>query len=242
MRERQVARFAAEIRNGTFRLSSDAILLVKGRLANGQHRLAAVVEANKSAQFIVMRTNDEQLYKVIDSGASRTIADVLGRADYSVSVASSTRLICLYDLDLLFPSGTYKPILGGNSGRKPITRSIQVEYAQKHYPELAEQCALIHSLYLKTRICPISIAVSLLHIASRQYPKEAKQFIQNVFTGESADAAKDFRDRMIRQMGSRVRQRQEYVFALLIKCWRSFLKGTRPGSLKIAEGEEFPEI
>src|ERR1017187_1807933 len=75
-RDGYIDSLALEMKEGRWRLSCDAILLVKGRLANGQHRLCAVIKSNVSCPFIVMETNDDELYKVIDAGQKRTIGDV----------------------------------------------------------------------------------------------------------------------------------------------------------------------
>lgn len=232
-----VSRLATEIKNGRFKLTSDAVVLVKGRLANGQHRLSAVVEAGKSAQFIVMRSNDDELYKVIDCGVCRSVADVLGCVPYSKAITATARLVLAYDMHLVSPSGPNQ-----SKVRVPLTRSVILEYIEKHREQLSEQSSFTYSLYPKSRICSTTVTTALLHIAGRKHQEKAKEFITNVYQGESLDASKDFRDRMIRQMGTKSRLRQEYVFALLIKSWKSFKNGTRPGTLRMAEGEDFPEI
>lgn len=236
IRENHVHRLAAEIKTGNFRLTSDAIVLLKGRLANGQHRLSGVVMADKSAQFIVMRTTDEELYKVIDSGQNRTVADVLGPIIYAKSLAAATRTIVIYDQHGLTVAGE------NISNGRVITRSSILDYIARHQVELTEQAAYVHKLYGETRIVSCTIATAFLHIASREKPVKAREFITHVYDGSVIDASKDFRDRMIKEMGSKHRLRQSYVMALLIKAWRSYLNGTRPGSLKMSEGEIYPEI
>lgn len=232
-----VLRLASEIKSGKFRLTSDAVVLLKGRLANGQHRLSAIVQAGKSAQFIVMRSNDDELYKVIDCGMKRTVADVLGLMPYSKAIASAARLVLTYDRSLLGRSGE-----NFNGEKNQVTRSQILEYIYANQAKLTEESAFTYHHYPKSRILGTTVATAFLHIASRKFPEQAKAFIEHVYTGEAADASIDFRDRMIRQMGTKSRLRQAYVFALLIKAWKSYKNGTRPGTLKMAEGEEFPEI
>lgn len=237
IRETHVARLAAEIKNGKFRLTSDAIVLIKGRLGNGQHRLSAVVNSEKSAQFIVMRTSDDELYKVIDSGQTRTVADVLFMP-YAKAIGAVTRTILGYDRHALSSSGDGANVANGSI----ITRSNILDYIANHQEELQEQIAYIYKLYGETRIFRITVAAAFLHIASRKHPQKAREFITQVYDGSANNASKDFRDRMIKLMGAKFRPRQNYIFGLLIKCWRSYLNGTRPVSLKMAEGEVFPEI
>jgi hypothetical protein len=74
VRQQRVKSLTDDMRNGRFRLTCDAIVLVNGKLANGQHRMWAVVESDTPQPFILMRTDDEELYKVIDCGATRSVA------------------------------------------------------------------------------------------------------------------------------------------------------------------------
>jgi len=48
-----------------------------GRLVDGQHRLEAVVKANKPIAFLVIRGLDPEVFKTIDTGKKRSAGDVL---------------------------------------------------------------------------------------------------------------------------------------------------------------------
>jgi hypothetical protein len=88
--------FAAEILAGRWKLTTDAAgLREDGRLANGQHRLLAMVEAGKvnpnlslPMYFCVGITEDE--FRVIDTGIKRSAADALM---ISMTVAADAALI-----------------------------------------------------------------------------------------------------------------------------------------------------
>lgn len=77
IRTGHVERLADDMLKNRFRLTPDAILRVKGRLANGQHRLEAVVRSKMPQYFLVMESEDEELYKVLDAGIRRTLGDSL---------------------------------------------------------------------------------------------------------------------------------------------------------------------
>lgn len=237
LRPGNVSQLMSEMNRGAFRLSCDAICLLKGRLANGQHRLEAVVKSGKSAPFIVLRTNDEEIYKITDAGRPRTIGDGLVGTNYASLVSSTARLVLAYDFGLINHSG-----YNMNTKEKPITRSVIFEYIETHREKLKEQSRLVFGLYSKTKIVGTTITVAFLHIASRTNEEKAKAFITNVYLGEMIDASKDFRDRMIKQSNTRSRLRQAHVFGLLIKAWNSYENGTRPGTLVFKDTEEFPEI
>lgn len=237
LRPGNVSQLASEMNRGAFRLSCDAICLVKGRLANGQHRLEAVIRSGKSAPFIILRTNDEEIYKITDAGRPRSVGDGLVGTSHASLIASAARLVLAYDFGIIGHSG-----YNMNTKEKSITRSGIFDYIQQNREKLAEQSKFVFSLYLKTGVVGTTITTAFLHIASRLDEEKARAFIANVYLGESIDASKDFRDRMIKHSNTRSRLRQAHVFGLLIKAWNSYKNGTRPGLLQFKDTEEFPEI
>jgi hypothetical protein len=235
VRDSHVDKLAHDIREGRFRLSPDCILLVKGKLANGQHRLSAVVAAGLSCEFIVMRTDDEDLYKVIDSGIKRTEADCFAKLDYAKCSASIARLCVQYDKGALTPLGTDRNVI--------ISRSDIIDYMESHMQELAEQSAKCQSLYRQKPVVPISLAGAMLHIGSRKDKAMADEFITAVYTGSTRDdSAFDVRERIMRNNASKAKLPRSYILGLLIKAFKSYTSGSRPGVLKLVDGERFPTV
>lgn len=223
-----------DMKEGRWVLNPDAILLVKGKLANGQHRMAALMEAKMTLPFIVMESKDDQLYKVLDSGIKRTAADVIG-GRYEKVLASIARIVCHYDKGALYLKGT------GREGS--VTRSDIVDYAMDNREALEAHAAIVSKLYDQKRIISCAQGGFLLHIFSRKNPEQAKAFIEAVYLGHSRDdAAFDFRERLIKNSASTSKLKFTYLLALGFKSFKSYLKGTRPGVLKMAEGESFPTL
>src|SRR5262249_3066572 len=140
LREGHVIRLATEMEQGNFRLSPDCILIVKGKLANGQHRLHAVILCGKAMPFIVMRSNDEDLYKVLDCGIARTAADALVHTANATTVAAVANLVLQYDIQALTLSGANR------DKANRITRSHVVDYVEEHSERLGIQVAEVLSL------------------------------------------------------------------------------------------------
>lgn len=193
-------RLAQEMRNGKFRLTSDSIVLLKGRLANGQHRLTAITESGQSCKFIVMRSDDDELFKVIDCGRMRSVADVIVNIPHAKVVAPVARLVIAYDRKLLGASGE-----NTNKVKKQPVRSDIFNYIEKHCLVLSDQASFVCSHYDKSRIVGATVATALLHIASRKNEDIARTFIEHIYGGEVVDASIDFRDRMIKQLGTKSR-------------------------------------
>lgn len=247
LREYAIKQLAKEMRMGRFRLSSDAILFVRGSLANGQHRLMAVIQSALAQLFIVMRTSDKKVYDVIDCGLSRSIGDVLNqdRISYSKVIASISRLVVLYDKRLLTRQGHswIRPEKNGEY-REMWTRGDTIEYARSHQDSLMKTSKFVVELYDKKRILTKSMAGALIEITSRKYPGKGEEFIEKIFNGTSSDdAAFDMRERLIRMSIERIhRPARSYIFGLLIKSFKAYIHGDRIETLKIGEREEYPKI
>lgn len=92
--------FAREIRNGEWRFNGEAIKFGKdGRLLDGQHRLLAVIAADKPLTTLVIRGLEDETQQTMDSGKTRTLGDVLtlrGEKN-STQLASLARAVYLAD-------------------------------------------------------------------------------------------------------------------------------------------------
>lgn len=92
--------FAREMRNGEWRFNGEAIKFGKdGRLLDGQHRLLAVIAADKPLTTLVIRGLEDETQQTMDSGKTRTLGDVLtlrGEKN-STQLASLARAVYLAD-------------------------------------------------------------------------------------------------------------------------------------------------
>lgn len=237
--ERHVTRLSCEMKDGKWKLSNDCMVILKGKLANAQHRLRAQIKSGQTCRYIVLESNDDDLYKIIDGGKPRTAGDVLG-GDYAAELASVGRLIMEYDLGSLSVSGH-----GGNTDGQCRRRTI-VDFCEENRQQLTKLLTFCHMLYsAKGNFLPTSLATAAAFIGIRDTHKEqlVMDFITHVFDGESRnDAAFDLRDRCIKNYMSKAKLPRLHIFALFIKALRSYLNGTRPGALRMQEGEAFPRV
>lgn len=78
VRSRRVDQYAKQIKNGQWQVTGEAIKVAKdGTLLDGQHRLLAVIKAGIPAEFFVVDGLDPEVFKVLDSGLSRSSGDAL---------------------------------------------------------------------------------------------------------------------------------------------------------------------
>jgi hypothetical protein len=239
IRSGHVARLAKDMRNNDFRVSPDAILRVKGKLANGQHRLTAVVECGKAQSFLVLESNDEELYKVVDCGLRRRVGDALIGTPYSNQIASAARWVRAYDLDVIVRSQ-------GGTGNMlaEVTQTELINYCLENQMVLVEAIQFCHPIYDKTRLMPLSLA-GALHVIANQHNKgiQVEDFLREVFIGGGKQsAATDLRNRLTLNKGTVSKMPSGYIFGISLKAFRSFCQGSRPGVLKWIKGEEFPKL
>jgi len=84
----QVKLLSMQMRAGKFTLTTDAIGISRtGRLVNGQHRLAAVVDSGVPCLMLVAEGLDDESYEYIDRGTPRKIADAMREDPMIVTVA-----------------------------------------------------------------------------------------------------------------------------------------------------------
>lgn len=235
-----VNRLAADMEAGRFKVSPDAILRIKGKLANGQHRLTAVVQSGKPQTFLVLESNDEELYKVIDAGLRRTVSDGLIGIMHSKSIPSISRWVKAYENKTLRPS--HRTGHDSSDHAKP-TQIELIDYCIGNREILVEAASFVNPMYEKVSLLPLSIGGAVYTIAaSRGLSEKARAFLHQVYIDGGNSAAGDLRNRLILNRGSKARLNLGYIFGITIKAFKSFCNGSRPGVLKWAKDEEFPTI
>lgn len=126
IRPRRVKQYANALRNDRWHLSGEPIIYSKdGRLLNGQHRLRAVIEADKPMTTVVVRGVEDDAFTVMDSGASRTLGDVFRGAGHKSSnqMAANARMVMQYMAGKQLRDHDY---------RQALSREEVLEYFEKN--------------------------------------------------------------------------------------------------------------
>lgn len=97
LRQRTVAKYAGDMRDGHWPLTSEAITFGRsGRLLSGQHRLMAVTEYGGPVHMLISVGWPDDVINVIDRGIGRTNADALritGLPNGALAAAAVARVI-----------------------------------------------------------------------------------------------------------------------------------------------------
>lgn len=241
LREKHVNRLCSDMIHGNFKLGPDAILRVKGKLANGQHRLTALVRVGKAQTFIVMESNDEELYKIVDAGLKRTAADSLISLPYATKLPPIAKWVQTYEAGMLSHGAREGGALPGDTA---MTQLDIINYCSEHSELLSEAAQFCADLYNQSRLLPLSIGASLYVIAAKsgKHLEKTKEFLVKVYVNGGGDAAGDFRNRLTANRSGRARLAPGYIFGIGVKALKSYLQGTRPGVLRWVDKEDLPVI
>lgn len=93
-----ISTYATSMKQGKWILSHQGIAFDKaGRLVDGQHRLSAIIMANTPVDMLVTTDASDELFKVVDNGAKRSIADNT-RLDRRLAESCSFMLRVVYGI------------------------------------------------------------------------------------------------------------------------------------------------
>lgn len=120
---------------------SDPIIISdSGKLLNGQHRCAAIIESGKSVKIWVKYGAPEDLYKVLDDGKKRSVGDVISGKNRNVLAAISSFAVCVENG--ISPIGSTLQGLVKASGKDKGTNPSKEASLNKYYEneDFFERC------------------------------------------------------------------------------------------------------
>lgn len=224
IRQTQVKKLATDILEGRWKLTSQAISIdIDGVLIDGQHRLAAVVQAGKTVQMLFATDCEPDTFDVIDTGLGRTAADVVGLAGGKRAsiIAAGIKTTTLYK--------EHPERIWTNQISATHTRINQV-YGQA--PAFYDNIALTTDKIRKTcnRINPTSIFVLLVLACEAGYSTDhMSDFFTKLSTGENLQKGCPilcYRQALFNGLKPPVnRNLQQYSVACIIKCFNYYQQG-----------------
>lgn len=239
VRQRQVDTFAGAIERGEWLLNGDAIRFdINGRLIDGQHRLLAVVKADKPIETLVVHGLAPETQETIDAGARRSFADVLKlRGESSAPLlAAVTRLHWRYvhqQSDLM------------NRLNMPTTQQLlhhlemndHLREATRRSTNLLSAIKGLGSVYG----CSIAIFMEL------GAEDDLDFFMERLATGTELSGTSPIyhlRQFLLRQVERREKLSQEVQLAHWLKAWNAYRDGRQMELLIFRSGgktaERFP--
>lgn len=238
---------ADQMKAGKWILNGEAIILDdEGQLIDGQHRLWAVVNSGVTITTMVTRGADRKGFATIDTGAARTLANVLGIVGekYAAAVAAALSWTYRHDLGKMFTSA------------KTVGFSHQIGLTLiKKYPEIRNSAEEVNRISAKSPVLKgmsQSILIFLHHRFSAHAREKATEFFEtlgDIRFDAPGTPTRTLRDQLLRKMnevksghgGSKIAPLE--VMAFFIKAWDDFLAGRKPqrGFYQWRRAGQYPE-
>ncbi len=229
-----MSNLAAAITRGEWQLNGDAIRVsVSGRLLDGQHRCAAVVQSGQSIPAILVTGLSDDVFATIDRGVGRSTGDVLsirGDANY-INLAAITRMLHIYRR-----SGSP---YNGNPDNAPT--SLQQLALVDEHPELHDSARWASSHKWSRRLLTPSFAGFCHFVFTKKDRAAAASFFAGLETGVGLEAGSPvllLRTRLLESQAGKEKLSPLYKAALVFKAFRLHCDGASLKSLRVrTEGD-----
>jgi hypothetical protein len=168
-----VEQLAGIIERGEWRVTHQGIALDKtGKLLDGQHRLLAIIRANKAVDMLVTTGLDAATFGVIDCGRVRSFSDRIKLVDDERENIAACRIVRAY----VFVTST--------RGRLPTVDML--DYA---YDEMPEAFSAVSSAFRKNikKITRGGVGAALA-VYIHKHKVNGRAFLQSLCSGEDLEA------------------------------------------------------
>jgi hypothetical protein len=208
----------------------------KGILVDGQHRMAACVQAGVPFESVVVRGVEDVIHQ--DTGSRRLANQLIGKKldlKRSAMVTAVARMLIVETL-----TGSVIRTAGGD--HQPNTEDL-LNFVKAHRKQLDRSCFVGD----KCRHFAIPAALAFVHYGAStvtKLPEEADQFFLGMAEGEvkPGSPAHITLKRMTKAKltgGSWAMKRLDEV-ALLIKSWNAHMLGERPKQIVLRKNQDLP--
>lgn len=229
-----IATYARDMLNDNWRLTHQSIAFDdEGRLLDGQHRLAAVVEADVPVDFTVQRGWDRETFSVVDTGFKRAASHFIDAPNSALMAAAARILATIKD--------------GGPPGVVSARATPQDVLAAFHeWPELIEMRTNVERVYEDTRISKTLHLVVLAQAQRSRYADAIPAWADGLASGvdlSDKDPRRLLRQRWMRELrylNSSMGRGTGY--ALIVKAWNAFATEAEIQHLRSRGIEELPRI
>ena len=238
-----VRSFAEAMRRGDWKVTHQGIAFdTRGVLVDGQHRLAAVAEADRSVEMTVFTDVPDETFDVLDTGKRRNAADTLAieGEKSTVVLASMLRIVWLYH---------YRPE-GAWSGRAAQVSNHQILQVLDEHPGIRDFLVLGDRIATETGMIKTAAGAASYLVDQANTSVDLDAWFEGISEGAGlvkSDPRLRFRNTMLRmardQAGQTQRRRNTREHVLLyLKAFNAWAAGETVGQLRAQPNEPLPAI
>jgi hypothetical protein len=220
IRYRLVDRYARDMAAGNWKMNGSTVVMNGRTLIDGQHRLAACVQADAPFQTVLITGAQQSAMDSIDTGAKRTVSDVLriNNIDNAPMVASIANLGLRWDTGLL------------TERRFIMPSTAEVLAWIDANPQVHQAVELVWASRLRPLRAPISaMGVACVKAIQHRMGDEFGEFTDNLISGEgltAGDPVYALRTWMLRQASGAARRfNADIGLAYIVKAWNADVEG-----------------
>lgn len=228
----RVDRYARDMEAGRWKQNGASLVFnCDGTLLDGQHRLAAVVQSNRSVQLLVVRNADKDSLETIDDVRPRSVGDLLAlRGEtYSCALAAALRLL-------------WRHRQGGitDTSHSPSNSERLALYDEEPQVRASLDLVAQDGEWWVGRV-PMGFMAFFHYGASQVHPRKAREFVLALRDGaglKKGTAVYELRrwfDLNTAQAAAR-RVKGMGVWYLVFRAWHHHLRGTAPKIQKQPQG------
>lgn len=229
----RVLHYARQILSGLWQMNGETIIFdPDGMMLNGQHRCAAVIEAGKSIQVLVVYGIQTSAFTTMDQTNVRTAGQVMEMK--GLSYATLRASICKHMWHWETTNGKHAIV-----GRKVSPDELLL--VQEYYPEEVNLAVL----WAHTARRELPIGGGLLGLGfilfKRARPRKADEFLQILSDGLTTvkgHPARTFRIRIIKDKMKDKMMPAPAIWSAMIRCWNAYEKGETLKTISISRNAE----
>lgn len=218
--EKGILRYSRAMQRG-WKMTGEPIIFSKsGRLLNGQHRLMACVRSGAPFETLVVFGIDDDAFKFMDTGVSRTAGHIFGIEDIpnAMQAAAIARLLFGYKA-----SSTW-------DGRSPDVENDTLLSFYYQHPRIQDSLHAARKLY-SDRLMPYRWAGLCHYVCAEKNRADADRFFEQVATGigfsNKNSPAYKLRSKLLASARSSSEKLNEITIgAYTIKAWNAHRSGS----------------
>lgn len=228
-----VAHLAGQMTRGEWMYTGDPLRIdVTGRLIDGQHRLHAVIKSGVEITFDVIRGLPVEAQDVIDTGAKRSVADLLTLADHpnATTLAAAARVLFSYrDGGLVHAMSSVPP------SRAPS--HLQLRELVDNTPLLADGVRAAMRM-AKTCRLPSGAAGAAWTVLAEMDTERATSFYDAVFHLDGSAAVSVLVRRVMADRAQKTRYEPATTLFYVFRSWNAWITGEPITKLLLGSGDK----
>lgn len=244
VRTKKVNLFAYDMTVGKWKAETGEAIKIsrEGYLLDGQHRLLAIIQSNKSIPLLIISDLDDSIMDVLDTGTPRNAGDV-----FRFNGIKNDRWLSTMIKSYLLLNGGFKNAAVSSQECYLTNTDILNEYYKREsfWNEAFKFCQSWYNSFGKVLSPSILGGVyGILYNINAQHSVEFMDFLCDGINLTRSHPIYLLRNKLMNDKASKLHNMPHWIkLALIYKTWNYYRKGIEPRILKFTAGfDEFPRL